>query len=77
MEGLATADRATQCTDTTTVDADTGTLRDVLDDGAGGGVDGVQAVTGFDQYTGAELAGRRTPAMIGVGSDSLKVDTAS
>ena len=62
VERFTAANRAAQRTDATGVDADTGTLGDVFHDGAGGGVDGIQAVTTLDQYAGAELTGWSTHA---------------
>ena len=58
MEGFAATDGAAETPDATGVDADAGTLGDVTDDGAGGGIDGVQAVIALDQHAGAELTGR-------------------
>ncbi|MNT08273.1 hypothetical protein D3C72_1430100 [compost metagenome] len=58
MEGFTTTDRAAQRTDTTGVDTDAGALRNVFHNGAGGGVDGIQAVAALDQHARAELAGR-------------------
>ncbi len=78
VERFTAADRAAKRTDTTGVDADTGTLGNVFHDGAGGRVDGIRAVTALDQNAGAELTGRvRTPDMIGVGREILNVETAS
>ena len=57
VERFTAANRAAQRTDATGVDADTGTLGNVFHDGAGRGVDGIQAVTALDQYAGAELTG--------------------
>ena len=58
MEGFAATDGAAQTTDATSVDADAGALGSVAHDGAGGGIDGIQAVVALDQHAGAELAGR-------------------
>ena len=58
VERFTAADRAAKRTDTTGVDADTGTLGNVFHDGAGSRVDGIQAVTALDQHAGAELTGR-------------------
>ncbi len=60
VESFTTADRATECTDAAAIDANTGTLGNILNNGTGGGVDGIQAVAGFDQYAGTELTGRST-----------------
>ena len=69
---------AAQTTDATGVDADAGALGNVTHDGAGGGIDGIQAVVTLDQHAGAELAGRGAhPLAIGVGREILKVETAS
>ncbi|SVK47293.1 Uncharacterised protein [Acinetobacter baumannii] len=57
MEGFPATDRAAQRADAAGVDADAGALRNVFHNGAGGGVDGVQAVAALDQHAGAELAG--------------------
>ena len=62
VERFTAANRAAQCTDTTGVDADTGALGDVFHNGAGGRIDGIQAVATLDQYAGAELTGRGTHA---------------
>ena len=62
MERFTTANRATQRTNTPGVDADPGTLGNVFNNRAGGGVDGIQAVTALDQYAGAELTSRGTHA---------------
>lgn len=78
VERFATTDGAAQTADATSVDADTCTLGDVTHDGAGGGVDGVQAVIAL--ISTQELnwrVGVRTPLIIGVGSEILKVETAS
>ena len=48
MERFTTANRATQRTNTPGVDADPGTLGNVFNNRAGGGVDGIQAVTALD-----------------------------
>ena len=78
MERFATANRATQRTNTPGVNADPGTLGNVFNNRAGGGVDGIQAVAALNQHAGAELTSRvRTPDMIGVGSEILNVETAS
>ena len=58
MERFATANRATQRTNTPGIDADPGTLGNVFNNRAGGGVNGIQAVTALDQYAGAELTSR-------------------
>ena len=58
VEGFAATDGAAQTTDATGVDADAGALGNVTHDGAGGGIDGIQAVVALDQHAGAELAGR-------------------
>ena len=62
MERFATANRATQRTNTPGIDADPGTLGNVFNNRAGGGVNGIQAVTALDQYAGAELTSRGTHA---------------
>ena len=59
---FAAADFAAQRADAAAVDADAGALRNVFDNRAGGGVDGIQAVVALDQYAGAELAGGRAHA---------------
>ena len=56
VEGFTTANWAAQRTDTTGVDANTGTLGNVFNNRTGSGVDGVQAVAALDQNTRAELA---------------------
>ena len=58
MKSLPATDRATDGADITGVDANTGTLADVLDDSAGRGIDGIQRVATLNQDAGAELAGR-------------------
>ncbi len=58
MERFATTDGAAQTADATGVDTDTGALGDITHNGAGGSVDGIQAVIALDQHAGAELAGR-------------------
>ena len=62
MESFTAANRATQRADAAGVDADTGALRDVFHNGAGSGVNRVQAVAALDQHAGAELTGRGTHA---------------
>src|SRR5690606_2368565 len=57
---LAATDLAAQGADTSPIDADTGTLRDIANNCASGGVDAIQTVAAFDQHAGAELAGGRT-----------------
>src|SRR5690606_28226550 len=54
---LAATDLAAQGANASPIDADAGTLRNITHNGAGGGVDAVQAVAAFDQHAGAELAG--------------------
>ena len=56
---FAATDFAAQTADTTGIDADTGTLRNVFHDRRCGGIDAVQAVVTFNQYAGTELARRR------------------
>ncbi len=78
VEGFAATNRAAQRTNAASVDTDTGALRNVFHNRAGGGVDGIQTVATLDQYAGAELTGGvRTPDMMGVGSEILNVETAS
>ena len=60
MECFAAANRATQRTNTTRVDADTGTLGNIFHNGAGSSIDGVQAVAALDQHARAELTRRGT-----------------
>ncbi len=62
VERFTATDRAAQRTNTAGIDADTGTLRNVFHDRAGGGVDRVQAVAALDQHARAELAGWGTHA---------------
>ena len=57
-----TANRATQRADAAGIDADTGALRNVFNNRAGGRVNRIQAITALDQHTGAELTGRGTHA---------------
>ena len=51
MERFATANRATQRTNTPGVDADPGTLGNVFNNRAGGGVNGIHAVAALDLTT--------------------------
>ena len=78
MEGFTATDRAAQRADAAGVDTDAGALRDVFHNGAGGGVDGVRLSP--HSISTQELnwrVGVRTPDMIGVGSEILKVEIAS
>ncbi len=58
VERFTAANWAAQRTDATGVNTDTGALGNVFHNGAGGGVNGVQAIATLDQYAGAELTGR-------------------
>ena len=55
MEGFTATDLRAQCTDTASVDANTGALGDIAHHSRGGGIDRIQAVIALDQHTGAEL----------------------
>ena len=48
---FAATDFTAQTTDTSGVDADARTLGNVFHNRAGGGVDGIQTVVAFNQYT--------------------------
>src|SRR5690606_15181484 len=48
VEGFTTPDRAAQGADTATVDTNAGALRYVFHNGAGGGINGIQTVAGFN-----------------------------
>src|SRR5471032_1795615 len=62
VERFTAANWATQRTNAASVNADTCALRNVFHDSAGGGVDGVEAVTTLDQHARTELARRGTHA---------------
>ncbi|MNN33922.1 hypothetical protein D3C81_1477010 [compost metagenome] len=62
VERFTAANRATQRTNASSVDADTGALGNVFHDGAGGRVNGIQAVAALDQHARAELTGWGTHA---------------
>ena len=54
--GFAIANWAADGANTSCVDADACALRDVFDDGTGGGVDGIQTVATLNQHARTELA---------------------
>src|SRR5690606_5652993 len=60
MLSLATTDRAANGANAAGIDADTGALRNVADDRAGGGINRIQAIAAFNQHARAELARWRT-----------------
>ena len=54
--GFAIANRTANGANASCVDTDACALRDVFDDGTGGGVDGIQTVATLDEHARAELA---------------------